>query len=112
MKSIDSVDILIGVISVMGGVISFLGAYIIKRLTKGNELLISIDKNQALQSMAIENNTKSIEKIESRTINDSVESRLKMEYLEDENQKKDLALLKLSNEVSNLKEKLSETKGS
>lgn len=108
----NSVDILIGVVSVMGGVISFVGTYIVKRLTKGNELLISIDKNQAIQSMAIKNNTKSIDKIEMRTLNDSVEVRMKIEYLEDENQKKDLALLQLNNEVNNLKERIAETKGS
>lgn len=111
MKSFDSVSILIGIVSVMGSIISFVGVYIVKRLTKGNELLISIDKNQALQSVEIKNNAKSIERIELRTLNDSVESKIKIEALEDENQKKDMALLQLNNEVKNLRDKLSEKKG-
>lgn len=60
MTSISSIDILIGVVSVLATTIGALGMFLLKRLEKGNDLLVKIDKNVAVLNTKVNHNEQGI----------------------------------------------------
>ena len=64
MTSISSIDILIGVVSVLATIVGALGMFLLKRLEKGNDLLVKIDKNVAVLNTKVDHNEASILRID------------------------------------------------
>lgn len=102
MKDISTAQILIGACSSLMGMVSFIGIFLLKRMTTAVDLLTKIDKDQAVMAVTVERNEKDISGLKDADV-DLAKS---INEVGKDNDKQDLSLFKLNSEIKGINNKL------
>jgi hypothetical protein len=108
---VSGVQILIGVVSILITTVGALGALLLRRLEKGNDLLISIDKKLAVMEEKVKITEITLNKLDNRQMNDFSVLNSRIEMITRENDKQDLSLFELKTEQKEIKKALNNFTG-